>query len=189
MAISFPVFKSLGASDDGQPSCEPGDLIRLKLGGSIRWGLVGKESGSGLLPILTFGARGVARLSNANDTPYRSRTRRDAVLCYGRALVLPDLTEQCAIGEGEVFSENGSMIISGADRYICAEFPGMAYNPGYLNLDTWEALSQPGGSVAGFRHWSVFLDGHPTYAKTPLVQYEAAPLQQVTDLSQYVQVR
>lgn len=161
----MPDFKQL---DD----CNPRDLVRLKVGERVAWGLIGAP-GNEYRPVVILNQDGSAECHNVVGTmEILKRDFEAPALFYGQSYEIePNHAGSCDLPPNAESAELGSLIFARTGTFIKCSFVGRQ-DAAYYDLASGKLTGAPGGPIAVFGEWNLSLlsDGRESsvvYARPP----------------------
>jgi len=149
MALSFEFVKD----------CKPGNLLRVKIGDTAEFAILGANEGHGLRVLVVL---------KDNEPPFAINLlesgRMDgdfetyAALKYGKCEILPNHTDRCEIGVGPLFTKVGALVLTDGSKFlVIAAKDGKSLR--YFDLTSWTLRGEQVGQRAAFKTWSLWHDG------------------------------
>src|SRR6266446_5860811 len=114
MAAFVPKFEFLG-------NCEPGQLVRLKVGDETRWAITCKIEGRFVAPVLIMSLTEVKTVNIMEEGRFTGDFDRIPVLVYGSDFSIePDHTGQIVLVAGDISRIPGRILQANEELYLVA---------------------------------------------------------------------
>jgi hypothetical protein len=144
--------------------CETGELVRGNFLGKMVWAIVCNR-GNEFLNVVTLTGENAPYAFNAHS---HNQPMVVACLNFGKNFqLIPDYTGPCELRSTEPYkSKVGNLMLAEKDSILVADNSKKMMT--FVHLDTDAFLGEPGGLLAVFEHWSLWindLEGHPVPTK------------------------
>jgi len=143
MALSFEFVKD----------CKPGNLLRVKIGDTAEFAILGANEGHGLRVLV---------LLKDNEPPFAINLlesgRMDgdfetyAALKYGKCEILPNHTDRCEIGVGPLFTKVGALVLTDGSKFLVIDRSERRQEPSIFRFDKLDAARRTGRAKGGIQN-------------------------------------
>jgi len=159
MSIFIPTFEFIG-------SCKAGDLVRVKVGDTSEWAILGARQSGFAQPLMILNATtGPKTVNLFSEGRIEGDFATIPALQYGSEFEIePDHTGPIALLAGETLKIPGRILQSGSDLYLIGKREDGGLD--YVHLGNYTVHSEPGGQRALYSKWrlthkAILRDGKP----------------------------
>jgi hypothetical protein len=137
-------------------TCEPRELLKVRVAESTQWAIVGVQS-RGYFPLILL--TGENPVTVVNVAPDPGDFERFPVVKFGREYrLLPEVNGKCEIGDTPLSKSPGSIVFAQKQWYLVVQKyqeQGMRW----VNVQSGDVQGEPGSDRIAFASWTLWLDG------------------------------